>query len=86
MTDQTSTPTAFSEDPHILMERNFILEYLHGQGYTFETLHQLPAAQIKKLLTEASTYASAKLTEIEARAHFVGEVHGAVASTWGEGS
>jgi hypothetical protein len=64
------------EDPHALMERTFIQEYLKGHGHTLESLHELPEAQAKKLMAEASVYASSKLTEMEARAHFVGEVHG----------
>lgn len=84
MSNQMLESSPNTDDPHSLMERNFILEYLKGQGHTFASLHKLPAEQIKKLLTEASIYASTKLTEIEARAKFVDEIHGTVASTWGE--
>jgi hypothetical protein len=36
----------------------------------------MPEAARHALLTEASTYASARLTEIESRSHFVHELHG----------
>jgi hypothetical protein len=39
-------------------------------------LHELPEELVRELMTEASVYASGKLTEIEARAAFVEEVHG----------
>ena len=68
------------EDPHALMERTFILEYLKSHGHTLESLHQLPEEQVRKLMTEASTYASVRLTELEARARFVTEVHGTVST------
>lgn len=69
--------TRAAEDPHAQMERAFIEEYLRERGYSFEALHKLPERLVKQLLTEASTYASNKLSEMEARAHFVNEVHGA---------
>lgn len=74
-TDRTFAP--LEDDPHARLERAFIAEYLHNQGYELEKLHELPDATVKRLMTEASLYASSKLTEVEARAHFVNEVHGA---------
>ncbi len=65
-----------TEDPHARLERTFINEYLRERGYDPHKLHELPAATVKQLLTEASQYASAKLTEVESRANFVTEVHG----------
>ena len=64
------------EDPHARLEKAFIEEYLRSRGYTLKTLHGLPEELVKQLMTEASLYASAKLTELESRAHFVDEVHG----------
>ena len=59
------------------LEQHFILEYLKSKGHTPETARALPEAEAKHLLAEASQYASARLAEIETRAHFVEEVHGA---------
>jgi hypothetical protein len=65
------------EDPHAQLEKAFIEEYLRERGYSLKDLHTLPEALARQLMTEASIYASSKLTEVEARAHFVGEVHDA---------
>ena len=71
---QPDVPVA--EDPHARLEKAFIDEYLRSQGYDRHRLHELPEALAKQLMTEASLHASAKLTEMEARARFVDEVHG----------
>jgi hypothetical protein len=68
------------DDPHARLEKAFIEEYLRGQGYSPEDLHHLPEDVVKRLMTEASLYASVKLTEVEARARFVHEVEGATSS------
>ena len=65
------------EDPTALLEKAIIEEYLRDRGLTLETLESLPKKTRKKLMTEASRYASLKLTELDARAHFVDEVHAA---------
>ncbi len=72
-TERPDTP--IPPDPDALLERAFIDEYLRSQGYDPQRLHELPEALVKKLMTEASKHASGKLTEIEARAGFVEEVH-----------
>jgi hypothetical protein len=58
------------------MERTFLEEFLRERGHCLKTLHKLPEDLARQLMTEASRYASARLSEIEARAHFVDEVHG----------
>jgi hypothetical protein len=69
-----SEPQAL-DDPHARLEKAFIEEFLHERGYSLKELHTLPEEQARQLMTEASTYASSRLTEVEARAHFVDEVH-----------
>jgi hypothetical protein len=64
-------------DPDAELEKAFITEYLRGRGYDVHCLHVMPEELVKELMTEASVYASGKLTEIEARASFVDELHGA---------
>jgi hypothetical protein len=63
------------EDPHAQIEMAFIAEYLRSQGYSYEMLHELPEDEATRLMKEASLYASTKLMEMEARAHFVEEIH-----------
>lgn len=63
------------EDPNAVVEKALIQEYLKEQGYSLEELKNLPTAVAKKLMKEASRYASLKMEEVEARAHFVQELH-----------
>lgn len=63
------------EDPNALLERALIEEYLHEKGYSLEKLHELSEDVAKKLMIDASQYASLKLEELEDRAHFVKELH-----------
>jgi hypothetical protein len=65
------------EDPNALLEKAIIEEYLRSRGLTLEALEHLPKRTRTRLMTEASRYASLKLTELEARAHLVDEVHAA---------
>lgn len=60
--------------PDALLEQAFITEYLQGRGYRLEDVAELPHAQARLLLAEASRYASARLAEVEARAHFVEDI------------
>ena len=53
-----------------------IEEFLWARGLDSSALHALPEDEAKRVLTEASVYAAAKLAEVEARAHFVHEIHG----------
>jgi hypothetical protein len=64
------------EDPLARLEKFFIAEYLRSRGYDAAKLHELPDELAKQLMTEASQYASVRLTEVEARAHFVEAIHG----------
>lgn len=65
-------------DPHADLERALFEEYLRSRGFTWESLAALPSSGQNQLLREAANYATAKLSEIEARAHYVesiGEGH-----------
>jgi hypothetical protein len=59
------------------LERSLIDEFLHLRGLNREALAELSDTERHDLLAEASTYASARLTEIESRSHYVRELHGA---------
>jgi len=63
------------EDPNALLEKALIEEYLKEKGYSHEDLKKLPVDVVEKLMKEASQYASLKMEEVEARAHFIKELH-----------
>jgi hypothetical protein len=63
------------EDPNAVVEKALIQEYLKEQGSSLEELKKLPAVVAEKLMKEASRYASLKMEEVKARAHFVQELH-----------
>lgn len=57
------------------LEKMYIEEYLQSRGYRWADLCNLPAEETKRLMCEASTYASNKLAEVESRAHFTDVIH-----------
>ena len=63
------------EDRNAPLEKALIEEYLQEKGYSLEGLKNLPAELAEKLMKEASQYASLKMEEVEARAHFIKELH-----------
>lgn len=63
------------EDPNALLEKALIEEYLKEKGYTLESLKSLQTVLAETLMKEASQYASLKMEEVQARAHFVEELH-----------
>ena len=63
------------EDRNAVLEKALIEEYLKEHGYSHESLKKLPPKLVKKIMQEASQYASLKMEEVEARAHFVKELH-----------
>ena len=63
------------EDPQGHLEQALIDEYLRLHGHAPEEVRLLPPGQSKALLEAASAYAAGKLTEFEARAHYVHEIH-----------
>jgi hypothetical protein len=72
-------------DPHAgeallgRLERALIEEYLDVRGYDPVSLAALPQIERARLLAEASVYASGKLVEVEARSHFLDEIHSGAA-------
>lgn len=64
------------ENPERQLEQTLIQEFLRARGYDSRALEALPEKDRKRLLTEASIHAAGKLAEVEARAHFVHDVHG----------
>jgi hypothetical protein len=47
-----------------------------GAGHDLEELRARTDEDARRLLAEASRYPSAKLSEVEARAHYVHKLHG----------
>ena len=74
---EQETNTRPLEDPGGPLEQALIAEFLRLRGHDAQSMKRLPDDEQKRLLQEASTYAAAKLTEVEARARFVHELHGA---------
>ena len=75
MTTKKTDQTEPVEDRNALLEKALIEEYLHEKGFSHEDLKNLPADLVEKMMKEASQYASLKMEEVEARAHFIKELH-----------
>lgn len=59
-----------AEGRQSLLERALIAEYLLSQGYLKSDLKELPPGVAKRLMVEASRFASLRLAVIEAKAKF----------------
>jgi len=64
------------EEPLARLERQLISAYLAGAGQNVHDLMTRDDDAARQLLAEASLYASERLSEIEARAHFLKKLHG----------
>jgi hypothetical protein len=64
------------EDPEAQLEQAFIDEYLKLHGHDRDAIRAFPPAELMALLEAASRYATGKLAEFEARAHYVHDLHG----------
>jgi hypothetical protein len=63
------------EDPEGELERALIEEFLFSHGHTPRDVPALPQEQRRHLLEAASVYAAGRLAEIQARAHYVHDLH-----------
>jgi len=63
-------------DPHAGLESAMIEEFIRTRGYDPARLQDLPEDLRRRLQSDASTHAAARLAEMEARAHYVHELHG----------
>jgi uncharacterized protein (DUF302 family) len=57
------------------LERALIDEFVRARGYDPQKLSELPEHERGSLLADASVHASARLTEVESRSHFLDEMH-----------
>jgi hypothetical protein len=74
----TEADRAPLEEPLAELERRLISEYIEAAGEELHALLGRHDEAAKKLLAEASLHASATLTEIESRSHYVRKLHGDV--------
>jgi hypothetical protein len=56
------------------LEQRLIEDYFAARGHTRQSLAALSAADAGSLLRAASEYASLRLAEMEAKAHYVDEI------------
>ncbi|HLG57549.1 MAG TPA: hypothetical protein VI485_19560 [Vicinamibacterales bacterium] len=65
-----------AHDPLAEIERQLISAYVAGAGHELPKLLTRNDDDARRLLAEASRYASGKLSEIEARSHYLHKLHG----------
>ena len=63
------------QDKHAQLERAFNDEFLGMSGHDRQTIQALPEEKRIALLTQASEFAAIKLAEVEARAHYLHDIH-----------
>ncbi len=64
------------EDPEARLAQTFIEEFLMQRHLTEKLVHCLENEEARKIMVEASIYASTRMAELEKRAHLVHELHG----------
>jgi hypothetical protein len=63
-------------DPLAELERELIRAYVTGAGHELEALLARTDEDAQRVLADASRYASAKLSEVESRSHYLHKLHG----------
>jgi hypothetical protein len=63
-------------EPLAELERELLAAYVAGTGYTIEDLRTREDSEAREILARASTYASARLSEVEARVHYIRALRG----------
>jgi len=66
---------ARSDDPYGPLECALMDEFLAERGHTLQSVGRLPVPERRELLRSAASYATLRLAEIEARAHYVGDLN-----------
>ena len=70
------TPDRPLHEPLAELESQLIQAYLAGAGQDYHSLVSRDDEHARELLTEACQYASSRLSEIEARLHYLSSLHG----------
>ena len=65
-------------EPLAELERELVAAYVAGTGYDLPTLRARKDGEARAILTQASTYASSRLSEVEARMHYLRSLRGQV--------
>jgi len=73
MADALDSPI---EEPLAELERLLIIEYIRSAGHDPVTLRGRSDVEARTILTGASTYAAARLSEVEARLHYLRSLRG----------
>lgn len=63
-------------DPMAELEHHLLSTYLADSGHDLHELLQRTDDEARRLLAEASRYASSRLTEVEARSQYLHKLHG----------
>ena len=63
-------------EPLAELERELIHAHVAGAGHDLRELLARTDEDARRLLAEASRFASAKLSEVEARSHYLHKLHG----------
>ena len=69
-------PAAQMKEPLAELEKELINAYVAGAGQEFQTLLARNDEDARRLLRDASLYATARLTEIETRSHYLRSLRG----------
>ena len=64
------------EEPLAQLERELMTAYIAGAGENLETLVSRTDEQARRLLADASMYATARLAEVESRLHYLRSLRG----------
>ena len=64
------------EEPLAQLERELMTAYIAGTGQDIEALVLRTDEAARQLLAQASVYASARLTEVESRSHYLKSLRG----------
>ena len=64
------------EEPLAELERNIIDEFLRGAGHDPAVLRASTDPHARQLLTNAASYASGRLSEVETRMHYLRSLRG----------
>jgi hypothetical protein len=63
------------QEPLAELERRIIDEYIRDRGHDPAALRASADADARRILAEASVYAATRLSEVEARSHYVRDLH-----------
>jgi len=63
-------------EPLAELERELVSAYVAGTGHDVQALRAREDSEARAILTEASTYASSRLSEVEARMHYLRSLRG----------